>query len=59
MSLPRWAALGAAGVLLVGACAPSRPIAPTQVSHGDLVVVATAGGLTALDTADGRLIYQA
>src|SRR3982074_3052264 len=56
MSLSRWTT---AVVLLVSACAPSRPTAPTLMSPADLVVLGTAGGLTALNTADGRLGYQA
>ena len=47
MTRPRWASIAATGA------------SPNALKPNDLVVVGTAGGLTALDSADGRLVYQA
>jgi YVTN family beta-propeller protein len=50
--LARWAGIAA---LLVTACAPVRV---TSMASNDLVLVSTTGGLTGVDWAERRVVYQ-
>jgi len=62
MSVAHWASAGAAGVLFVSGCAlpgSPKPGVPSQAGPEDLVVVGTAGTVTALDWATSRQVYQA